>query len=57
MNALKRRNRLKDLEVFQHGLEGLLRRSSVHWPEGEEEPMAQPNGRRWWTSAKMTRSI
>jgi HSP20 family protein len=38
MNALKRWNHLKEMETFQHGLEGLLRRSSVHWPEGQEEP-------------------
>ena len=40
MNALKRWNRLKDLEAFQHGLDSLLGRPSVHWPEGQEEPMA-----------------
>jgi HSP20 family protein len=40
MNALKRWNRLKDLEAFQHGLNTLLGRSSAHWPEGQEEPMA-----------------
>ena len=40
MNALKRWNRLKDLETFQHGLESLLGRSPVHRPEGQEEPMA-----------------
>jgi HSP20 family protein len=40
MNALKRWNRLKDLEAFQHGLDTLLGRSSAHWPEGQEEPMA-----------------
>ena len=40
MNALKRWNRLKDLEAFQHGLDSLLGRSSVHRPEGQEEPMA-----------------
>ena len=40
MNALKRWNRLKDLEAFQHGLDSLLGRSSVHQPEGQEEPMA-----------------
>jgi len=40
MNAMKRWNRLKDLEAFQHGLDSLLGRSSVHQPEGQEEPMA-----------------
>jgi HSP20 family protein len=40
MNALKRWNRLKDLEAFQHGLDSFLGRSSVHQPEGQEEPMA-----------------
>jgi HSP20 family protein len=40
MNALKHWNQLKDMEAFQHGLESLLRRSSVNWPEGQEEPMA-----------------
>ena len=42
MNALKRWNRLKDLEAFQHGLDSLLGRSSIHQPEGQEEPMAVP---------------
>ena len=40
MNALKRWNRSKDLEAFQHGLESLLGHSSLHRPEGQEEPMA-----------------
>ncbi len=40
MNALKRLNRLKDLEAFQHGLDSLLSRSSVYRPEGQEEPLA-----------------
>jgi len=40
MNALKRWNRLKDLEAFQHGLDSLLGTSSLHRPEGQEEPMA-----------------
>ncbi|HYV29404.1 MAG TPA: Hsp20/alpha crystallin family protein [Candidatus Eisenbacteria bacterium] len=40
MNALKRWNRLKDLEAFQHGLDSLLGRSPGHRPEGQEEPMA-----------------
>jgi HSP20 family protein len=40
MNALKRWNRLEDLETFQHGLDSLLGRSSARWPEGQEEPMA-----------------
>lgn len=40
MNALKRWNRLKDLEAFQHGLNSLLGHSSLHWPEGQEEPIA-----------------
>ena len=37
MNALKRWNRLKDLETLQHGLESLLQRSAVHEPQGQEE--------------------
>ena len=40
MNALKRWNRLKDLEAFQHGLDSLLGRPSGHRPEGQEELMA-----------------
>jgi len=40
MNALKRWNQLKDLETFQHGLDRLLGRSSVRWPEGQEKLMA-----------------
>jgi HSP20 family protein len=40
MNALKRWNRLKDLEAFQHGLDSFLGGSSLHRPEGQEEPMA-----------------
>jgi HSP20 family protein len=40
MNALKRWNQLKDLETFQHGLDHLLGRASLHRPEGQEEPMA-----------------
>lgn len=40
MNALKRWNQLKDLETFQHGLDRLLGRSSVYWPEGQEKLMA-----------------
>ena len=31
---------MKDMEALQHGLESLLRRSAVNWPEGQEEPMA-----------------
>jgi HSP20 family protein len=38
MNALKRWNRLKDLEAFQDGLD--LGRFSGHRPEGQEEPRA-----------------
>jgi HSP20 family protein len=30
------------MEAFQHGLEGLLRRSSAHWPAGREEQVAVP---------------
>jgi HSP20 family protein len=40
MNALKRWNRLKDLEAFQHGLDSFLGGSSFHRPEGQEEPLA-----------------
>jgi len=39
MNALNRWNRLKELEVFQHGLDSLLGRASVRRPEGQEEQM------------------
>jgi HSP20 family protein len=42
MNALKRWNQLKETEAIQHGLEGLLRRSSTHWPAGQEEALAVP---------------
>jgi HSP20 family protein len=40
MNALKRWNQLKDMEAFQQNLEGLLHRSSVRRPEGQEEQIA-----------------
>jgi len=40
MNALKRWNRLKDLEAFQHGLDSFLGHPSGYRPEGQEEPMA-----------------
>jgi len=40
MNALKRWNRLKDLEAFQHGLNSLLSRSPARQPEGQQELMA-----------------
>jgi HSP20 family protein len=40
MNTLKRWNRLKDLEAYQHGLDSFLSRSSARWPEGHEEPLA-----------------
>jgi HSP20 family protein len=39
MNALKRWNRLKDLETLQHGLDSLLGRPPGHRPEGEQELM------------------
>jgi HSP20 family protein len=39
MNALKRWNRMKDLEAFQHGLDTLLGRSPAHRAEGQEELM------------------
>lgn len=42
MNALKRWNQLKEMEAIQHGLEGLLRRSSATWPAGQEEALAVP---------------
>lgn len=42
MSALKRWNQLKEMEAIQHGLEGLLRRSSAHWPAGQEEALAVP---------------
>ena len=44
MNALKRWNRLKDLEAFQHGLDSLLGRPSGQGPDGQEEPMAVADG-------------
>ncbi|HXT40793.1 MAG TPA: Hsp20/alpha crystallin family protein [Candidatus Angelobacter sp.] len=40
MNALKRWNRLKDLEAFQHSLDSLLGPSPAHRPEGQEGLMA-----------------
>ena len=40
MTALKHRNQLKDLETFQHNLDGLLRRSPVQLPSGPEQPAA-----------------
>jgi HSP20 family protein len=40
MNALKRWNRLKDLEAFQHGLDSLSGRPSARGSEGQEEPMS-----------------
>lgn len=40
MNALTRWNQLKQLEALQHGLGSLFNRSSVQWPEGQEEPLA-----------------
>ena len=40
MNALKRWNRMKDLETFRHGLESFFSRSTVHPPDGQEEPLA-----------------
>jgi HSP20 family protein len=40
MNALKRWNQLKELEAFQHGLEGLSRRSPIARPEVKEELIA-----------------
>jgi len=42
MNALKPSNQLREMEAFQHGLEGLLRRSSAHWPAGQEPALAFP---------------
>jgi len=40
MNTLKRWNRLKDLETFQHGLDSLLSRSPAPRSEGQGELMA-----------------
>ena len=37
MNSLTRWNQLKELEALRHGLGGLLGRSPVHMPEGQEE--------------------
>jgi HSP20 family protein len=39
MNALKRWNRLKDLEAIKHGLDSLLSASPAHRAEGQEELM------------------
>jgi HSP20 family protein len=39
---LKRWNRLKEFEAFQHGLDSLLGGSSPHRPEGQEEQIAVP---------------
>jgi HSP20 family protein len=39
MNALKRWNRMKDLEDFQHGLDSFLSRSPARRPEGQGQPM------------------
>jgi hypothetical protein len=48
MNALKRWNRLKDLEACQHGLDSLLGRRPGHGPEGQEEPMAVAHQANQW---------
>src|SRR5678815_5529952 len=42
MNAIKRWNRLKDLEVFQHGLEYLLGHSPAQPPAGQERSLTVP---------------
>lgn len=44
MNVLKRWDHLKELEALQLGLAGLLGRSTAHWPESAEEPIAVPEG-------------
>ena len=40
MNTLRHWNQEKALEAWQHALGGLVNRPSVHWPEGQEEPLA-----------------
>ncbi len=40
MNTLTRWNQLREMEALQHGLNSLIKRPPVHWPEGQEEPMA-----------------
>jgi HSP20 family protein len=40
MNALTRWNQVRELEALQHGLGSLLGRSTAHWPETREEPLA-----------------
>jgi HSP20 family protein len=40
MNALKRWNRLKELEAFQHGLDSLLGHPPAYRSEGQEEHLA-----------------
>jgi len=42
MNALKRWNRLKDLEAFQHGLDRYMGRAPVRRTEGPEEHLEVP---------------
>lgn len=44
MNALKRWNRLKNLDAFQHGLEAHLGRAPAHQPE---RPVALSSGVEW----------
>ena len=40
MDTLRHWNQQKVLEAWQHALGGLANRSPIHWPEGQEEPLA-----------------
>lgn len=40
MNTLRHWNQEKVLEAWQHALGSLVNRPPVHWPEGQEEPLA-----------------
>jgi HSP20 family protein len=40
MNVLTRWNQLREMEALQHGLNSLINRPPVHWPGGQEEPLA-----------------
>ena len=40
MDTLRNWNQQRVLEAWQHALGGLVNRPPVHWPEGQEEPLA-----------------
>ena len=40
MDTLRNWNQQKVLEAWQHALGSLVHRPPVHWPEGQEEPLA-----------------